>query len=165
MDSNQQSRTFPSRSLGPDAGERIWIAGDTVCIKATAADTGGAYTLLEVLVSPGSGPPPHTHANEDEAFFILDGKFELTIGPQVIRADTGAYATVPRNTVHRFRCVDNRPGRVLILYTPGGIEGFFRESGRPAPGPGPAPAVDADEIARTEIAGAKYGLRLVDWER
>jgi hypothetical protein len=51
----------------------------------------------------------------------------------------------------------------LLVYTPGGIEGFFRESGRPASGDGPAPPLDSDEIARSEVAGRRYGLEVVDW--
>jgi quercetin dioxygenase-like cupin family protein len=152
-----------SRALERDEGERLWIAGDTLWLKATAAETGGAYTLIEVLAAPGGGPPPHTHANEDEAFYVLDGTFELLVGDRLLTAGQGACAFVPRGTIHRFRCIGGQPGRLLILFTPGGIEGFFREAGRPATGDGPPPPVDADEIARTEAAGAKYGLQVVGW--
>lgn len=44
-----------------------------------------------------------------------------------------------------------------------GLEGFFREAGRPAVTDGPPPPIDDEEIARTLAAGAKYGLRVVDW--
>ena len=157
--------TVLPRLLEPGTGERLWIAGDTVSIIATAADTGGAYTLLEVLARPGGGPPPHIHAHEDEAFVVLDGSFELLIGERVVRAEPGAFASVPRGTVHRFECVGDGPGRLLILFTPGGIEGFFREAGQPATSDAPAPPVDAAEIARTEVAGRRYGLRVIDWTR
>jgi quercetin dioxygenase-like cupin family protein len=153
------------RVHAPEQGERLWIAGDTLWLKATAADTGGAYTLIEVLAAPGGGPPPHVHANEEESFYVLDGVFELLIGDRTVRVGRGGFALVPRGTVHRFQCVGERPGRMLILFTPGGIEGFFREAGRPATGDGPAPPVDAAEIARTEAAGPKYGLQVVNWAR
>ena len=49
------------------AGERIWIIGDTVKIKAIAAETGGAYTMIEAIVSPVKNvPSTHVHKNEDE---------------------------------------------------------------------------------------------------
>jgi quercetin dioxygenase-like cupin family protein len=161
---HEPTAMFP-HALEPGAGERIWIAGDTIWLKATSAETGGAYTLLEVIAAPGGGPPPHFHENEEETFYVLEGKFELLIGERLVRAEAGAFALVPRGTVHRFRCVDDRPGRILIVFTPGGLEGFFREAGTPATGDGPAPPVDAAEIARTDIAGARYGLRVVDWGR
>jgi quercetin dioxygenase-like cupin family protein len=149
--------------LQPGEGERIWIAGDTVWLKATAADTGGAFTLIEVLAAPGGGPPPHIHVNEDETFYVLDGLFDVLVGERTVRAERGAVVVVPRGTVHRFGCRGNRPGRLLILFTPGGIEGFFRQAGRPAVGDGAAPPVDAAELARTEAAAPRYGLRLVEW--
>jgi quercetin dioxygenase-like cupin family protein len=152
-----------ARVLGAAEGERYWIAGDTLTFKATAADTGGAYTLIEILAAPGEGPPPHIHNNEDETFYVLDGRFEILVGERVIDAGPGTFALVLRGTVHRFRCVAERPSRILVMFTPGGIEGFFREAGVRAFGDGQGPPVDAAEIARTEVAAARYGLHVVDW--
>jgi quercetin dioxygenase-like cupin family protein len=151
------------QTLEPGGGERLWIAGDTMWFKATAADTGGAFTLIELLAAPGGGPPPHIHDNEEETFYVLDGLFEILIGEQRVRASRGAVAVVPRGTVHRFRCIGDRPGRMLIVFTPGGIEGFFRQAGRPATADGPAPPIDAAEVARTQAVAPRYGLRVVDW--
>ena len=151
-------------NLEPEVGERIWITGDTVVIRATAADTGGAYTMIEAMASPGNGPPPHLHKNEDETLYVLEGDFEILNGDKgLMKAKPGAVAFVPKGTVHRFRSIGNSTGRLLLVYTPGGIEGFFRESGIPAGGDGPAPSVSSAEIARTEKAGLRYGLQVVDW--
>lgn len=152
-----------ARTVEPRHGERLWIAGDTMWLKATAAETAGAYTLIEVMAAPGGGPPPHIHENEDESFYVLEGTFELLIGDRMLRAEPGTYALVPRGTVHRFRNCGEHTGRLLILFTPGGLEGFFRAAGTPATEDAPAPPIDAAEIARTEVAGARYGLRVVDW--
>ena len=152
-----------ARTLEPRAGERLWIAGDTISLKATAADTGGAFTLIEVLAAPEGGPPPHIHIGEDETFYVLDGVFEILIGDRLVHAECGTFAFVPRGTVHRFRCIGDRLGRLLVLFTPGGIEGFFRAAGSPATGDRPAPPIDAAEIARTEAAAPRYGVRVVQW--
>ena len=149
--------------LPPSDGEKIWIAGDTLWLKATSAETDGAYTVIEIISLPGSGPPPHVHENEDESMYVIDGEFEILLDAKRIRAAPGAFAFVPRGTVHRFRCIGDRPGKILIVFTPGGIEGFFREAGLPATNDGPAPSVDAAEIARTTIAGKRYGLRVINW--
>jgi quercetin dioxygenase-like cupin family protein len=151
-------------NLEPGSGEKIWITGDTVIVRATAADTGGAYTMIEAIASPGNGPPPHLHNNEDETLYVLEGEFEILNGDKgLMKAKPGAVAFVPKGTVHRFRCTGDRTGRLLLVYTPGGIEGFFRESGRQAVANGPAPQLDSDEIARSEIAGRRYGLEVVNW--
>jgi hypothetical protein len=51
--------------------------------------------------------------------------------------------------------------RILLGFTPGGIEDFFRESGQPATDDGPAPPIDKDEIARMTAAAPKYGIEIV----
>jgi quercetin dioxygenase-like cupin family protein len=150
-------------NLEPESGEKIWITGDTVIIRAAAADTGGAYTMIEAIASPGNGPPLHLHKNEDETLYVLEGDIEIINGDKVLKGKPGAVAFVPRGIAHRFRCTGDRAGRLLIVYTPGGIEGFFREAGRPATGDGRAPPLDSDEIARSEVAGRRYGLEAVNW--
>jgi quercetin dioxygenase-like cupin family protein len=151
-------------NLEPESGEKIWITGDTVIIRATAAETGGAYTMIEAIASSGNGPPPHIHKNEDETLYVIEGDFEILNGEHIMRAKPCALAFVPRGTVHRFRCVGDRTGRLLLVYTPGGIEGFFREAGVQAAGDSSAPPVDSTEIARTDKVGRRYGLEVVGWD-
>ena len=145
-------------------GERIWIVGDTMTLKATGERTGGSLVLIENLTAPGGGPPPHVHTREDEFFYVLDGTFEIRIGDQLHQVGPGGFAFVPRGTVHNFRNTAETPSRILVGFTPAGIEGFFRESGRPATDDGPAPPVDEDEIARTMAAAPEYGLQAVAFE-
>ena len=150
--------------LPPSDGEKIWIVGDTLWLKATSAETGGAYTVIENISLPGSGPPPHLHENHDESMYVIDGEFEILLDAKNIRAAPGAFPFIPRGTVHRFRCIGDRPGKILFVFTPGGMEGFFREAGLPATNDGPAPSVGSAEITRTEIAGNRYGLRVINWD-
>jgi quercetin dioxygenase-like cupin family protein len=145
-------------------GERIWIVADTMTFKATGETTGGSLVLLENLTAPGGGPPPHIHSREDEFFYVLDGTFEIRIGDELHALGPGGFAFVHRGTVHNFRNTAETASRILVGFTPGGIEGFFRESGRPATDDGPAPPVDEDEIARTMAAAPKYGLEAVTFD-
>jgi len=55
----------------------IGLAGDTYTILLTGKDTAGRYCLIDMLVPPGGGPPPHRHDFE-EMFTILDGEIEVT---------------------------------------------------------------------------------------
>ena len=147
-------------TVPPGEGERIWIVGDTMTLKATSASTAGRLALLENLTAPGGGPPPHVHTREDEFFFVLDGVFEILIGDVRHTVGPGGFAYVPRGTVHCFRNVADAPSRILVGFTPGGMEGFFRESGVPATDDGPAPAIDQAEIARSMAAAPRYGMQL-----
>jgi mannose-6-phosphate isomerase-like protein (cupin superfamily) len=151
-------------SLPAGEGERLWIVGDTMTLKATGETSGGNLVLLENLTAPGGGPPPHVHSREDEFFYVIDGTFEIRIADRLHAVGPGGFAYVPRGTVHNFRNTAGTPSRILVGFTPSGIEGFLRESGRPATDAGPAPAVDADEIARTMAAAPRYGVRSVAFD-
>jgi quercetin dioxygenase-like cupin family protein len=140
-------------------GERLWIVGDTMWIKAAEP----SMTAIECEAAPGGGPPPHIHDDEDEAIYVLDGEFEFLVGAETVAGGPGTFVFVPRGTVHRFACTGERAGRILIVFTPGGMDGFFREAGRAAIDDGPAPPLDDDEIARTSVAAERYGLRVVSW--
>jgi quercetin dioxygenase-like cupin family protein len=141
--------------------ERLWIVGDTMIFKATGADTAGRLLVLENLSAPGGGPPLHIHRREDETFYVLDGVFEIIRGDERIVARTGDLVHVPPGTPHRFSNIGERASRILIWFSPAGLEGFFREAGTPAPGDSPAPPVDPEEIRRTGLAAPRYGLELV----
>ena len=82
-------------------GERIWIVGDTMTFKATAASTGGSLMLLENLAAPGGGPPLHVHTREDEFWYVLDGTFEIRMGDEVHAVGPGGFAFVERGDVAR----------------------------------------------------------------
>jgi quercetin dioxygenase-like cupin family protein len=144
--------------LEPGDGRRLWIVGDTMTFKATAEQTGGSATVVEVLAAPGGGPPPHVHANEDEMWFVLEGEFEILKGDETFLAREGAFAFVPRGTVHRFQNVLDTPGRVLIMFTPGGFEGFFFEAGLPAVDGEVPPPLGAEEIERSRAAAIRHGM-------
>jgi quercetin dioxygenase-like cupin family protein len=167
LKTSEQINSVPSTAaflLSPGDGEKIWITGDTLSFKATSAETSGAYTVIEVISLPGNGPPPHLHENEDESIYVIDGEFEILLGTKTMRAEPEAFVFIPKRTVHRFRCIGDGPGKVLLHFTPGGIEGFFREAGVPVTNDGLAPSVDSAEITRTDMAGKRYGLRVIDWE-
>jgi len=164
MNTTIDGPTSDAYVLAAADGERIWIAGDTMTIKASASTTGGSLSLMEIECSAGGGPPPHIHIREDEALYVLDGEFEILIGERVRSCGPGAFAFIPRGTIHRFAYTGESAGRILALFTPGGIDGFFREAGRPATDDGPAPPIDEHEITLTNTAGERYGLKVVAWE-
>jgi quercetin dioxygenase-like cupin family protein len=146
--------------LQPGEGRRLWIVGDTMTFKATAEQTGGSLMAVEVVVAPGGGPPPHVHANEDEAWYVLDGKIEILMGEETFAAEAGAFAFVPRGMLHRFENVADTPSRVLVLFTPGGIEGFFFAAGLPAVEGEDPPPLGPEEIERSREAAVRYGMEV-----
>src|SRR5580692_7769093 len=97
----------PSRGLTvarPDEDQslpHIGLVGDTYTILVTGHDTAGRYTLIDMHVPPGGGPPPHRHDFE-EMFTILDGEIQVTFRGQTIVARRGETINVPANAPHAF---------------------------------------------------------------
>jgi quercetin dioxygenase-like cupin family protein len=158
MTTTEITATPQAYGYQPGEGRRLWIVGDTLTFKATAAQTGGSMAAVEVLAAPGGGPPPHVHANEDEMWFVLDGEFEILHGEETVRLTAGGFAFVPRGTLHRFENVSDTPSRVLIVFTPGGFEGFFFEAGLPVVEGGTPPPLGPEEIERSRDAAIRHGM-------
>jgi quercetin dioxygenase-like cupin family protein len=143
----------PERDLtqvSPDTDEslpHIGVVGDTYTILVSGQDTAGRYTLIDMHVPPGGGPPPHRHDFE-EMFTILDGEIELTFRDVTAVARAGDTVNVPANAPHVFRNAADRPARLLCLCSPAGQEEFFREVGVPvAHRTEPPPALDEEATA------------------
>jgi quercetin dioxygenase-like cupin family protein len=113
--------------LSPAGNGRPFNAGDhwgTIAI--SSAQSGGAFTLLDMEVAPQGGPPRHVHTLEDETFHILEGRFEFWIDGETICAGPGDTTFAPRHIPHTWRCVSQNGGRALVLITPGeNFEQFF----------------------------------------
>jgi quercetin dioxygenase-like cupin family protein len=114
--------------------ERALWYGDNalLTILASAEETGGQFSLVLAHGRQGSGPPPHTHANEDETFYVLEGEGTYYVGGATIKAVAGTCIFLPRGIAHWFT-IDSDEAKVLNLITPGGFEDFFRELSVPAP--------------------------------
>lgn len=145
-------------------GERLNVVGDIVTIKATGEATGGAFSLLEVETPPGGGAPMHVHSREDEAFYVLEGAYELLMEGKRVALSPGSFAFVPRGTTATYRNAGNSWGRLLILCTPAGHEVFMRAIGRPL-GPQEVPQAGGpptlEQAAFLIDTAAKFGVTIL----
>jgi mannose-6-phosphate isomerase-like protein (cupin superfamily) len=146
--------------VGPGEGERIWFTNAAMTFKATAATTAGELCLIETIAPAGHGPPLHVHHDEHEAFYVIEGELEVACGGERVRAPEGTFAFLPSGVAHTFRVVGERPVRMLTIAVPGGLEGFFREAGRPAEGPGLPPPAPVD-VAAMNAAAKRYNAEIV----
>ena len=114
------------RVLEPGAGDSLpHQLGGSVTFKVCGAETNGAFFAFETEVAAGEGPPLHVHANEEEILYVLDGDARVRVGDDIQTAPTGAFVFVPRGVPHCFQAVGERPARILIVFTPSGMERFF----------------------------------------
>jgi len=144
----------------------IGLAGDTYTILLTGEDTAGRYCLIDMLVPPGGGPPPHRHDFE-EMFTILEGEIEVTFrgARSVVRA--GETANIPANAPHQFRNSSERSARLLCVCSPAGQEEFFMAVGSPvasrtAPPPKLDEATQKALKAKAEALASRYRTELLD---
>lgn len=119
-------------ALDAAEGDAVWFLGTLMTVKAGHEQTGGAFTLIEAEMPAGFGPPPHTHHNEDEAFYILAGELTIFCGDETWKATAGAFVFLPKGVPHRFIVGGSEPAKMLQLTLPAGFERFAAEMGEPA---------------------------------
>ena len=105
--------------------ERLRFGDVEILVKASADSTRGSFTVFEE--NDGVDTPLHVHENEDELFYVLEGEHVFQVGDQDHRAGPGDVVFAPRGVPHSQRRVVPRTGRVLVLTSPAGFEGFFRQ--------------------------------------
>jgi mannose-6-phosphate isomerase-like protein (cupin superfamily) len=114
-----------------DEGQAWWWFNSLALVKASARETGGLLSVLEILEPPHEAAPLHVHHNEDEAFVILDGSATFVIGDVTVDAGPGDFLYGPRGIPHRY--ITGEQGcRLLFILTPGGMEEMIAGMSRPA---------------------------------
>ena len=141
-------------------GQSVWLVGDTYTFKAVGEDTNDSFMVLEATVPPQAGPPPHIHHHEEEAYYLLEGELEFLAGEQTFKARAGSFVYIPKGTLHSFKNVGKEPARMVTLFTPAGMEGFFFEAGRPAVKGETAPPPGPEDIEKSIAAAPKYGMEI-----
>jgi quercetin dioxygenase-like cupin family protein len=118
-------------------------------VKAASEQTNGAMTMMGMWMPAGMGPPPHTHPGT-ESVYVLEGRVRYHIGGDTLDGGPGAFFHIPPGTLENFEPTEET--RVLVVYTPGGIDRFFAGPGLP-----PAPEGPPDLERLTSVA-ARYGM-------
>jgi quercetin dioxygenase-like cupin family protein len=154
-------RTTSGYALGPDEGEASWFEGALLLVKATGEQTEGRFAAVEFVAPKGFAAPLHVHRDDDEFFLVLAGEVRFQLGDAVIEGVPGSLVYGPREVRHSF-AIDSEEARVLLLFGPAGVEGFFREGGKPARSRGLPPSDEQSQgiEVMSEIAG-RYGQRFV----
>jgi quercetin dioxygenase-like cupin family protein len=146
--------TAVARLLGPDQGEVVDLLALGVRFMIDGEATGGAFSLVEHPLPPRAlGAPLHTHHNEDEYSYVLEGRFGIQLGDEVLEAGPGELLFKPRGIAHAFWNAGEEPARLLELISPAGFEQYFRELAPLLAAP------ERDEAAIGEIV-ARYQLEI-----
>ncbi len=98
-------------------------------VKVGDEDTGGSYSVHDNIIPAGSpGPLPHLHRDHEETFYVIEGELTVRVGERGISAPAGSFVVIPRGVVHQPSNPGTEPTRVLLIFSPAGMEHFFEEA-------------------------------------
>ena len=131
--------------LAGGQGETFSLGPITVRVLADTA----AYGLAEgEFVAGEAGPPLHSHRWE-EAFYVISGKLEVTVGSEVIIAWPGDYVSIPADAAHTFAAHGDEPARFVGVFGSRAGLAYLRELSDAMP----------DDVLMAAARG-RHGVRL-----
>ena len=123
------NHSVSSNSLSERNERADWLQtrpGERCVIRVPAADTNGAYSLVEIVSEPGDGTPLHFHQNEDEYLVVLEGTARFAVGDRMFDAEAGTMVTLPNNVPHAWGNRSDSRLRIAGICYPGGVEETLR---------------------------------------
>ena len=135
-----------------------WGPAGRIRILGSASSTDKSFSVVECVEPPGSGAPLHVHHAEAEAFYILDGRIELTCGAEKTMAGVGDFVYTPKDVPHKFSVAGDKPARLLMMFSRPGFEMFFAEGGSPIEQPPAGPP----DVGRFRRLVEKYDMELLE---
>jgi mannose-6-phosphate isomerase-like protein (cupin superfamily) len=101
----------------PGRGHRV---GNVEFLARTADTPRFTFGIIEIVA--GRVLEEHVHAEEDDAFYILDGEMTFFFGAEEAVAGPGTFVLVPPGVAHGFRNDGDGPVRMLNIHAPAGFD-------------------------------------------
>jgi len=121
---------FPRINEEIDMREEIVKVGQLEIRYLVEGTQGGALGLFEMKVPVGAHvPPPHSHSNNEECVYVLNGVLRYTVDDETRDLKPGEWMSTPRGSVHHFDNPGAETARALVMLTPDIGEGYFRDVG------------------------------------
>jgi quercetin dioxygenase-like cupin family protein len=84
--------------------------------------------MFELTVPPGSNvPPPHSHTNNEEIVYVLEGTLRYSVGTDTRDLTPGQTMRTPKGSVHGFSNPFGNVARALITLAPDIGPKYFEE--------------------------------------
>ena len=146
-----------------DGTDTFHLVGIILRFLTRSREGGPGYSLVETLVRPGGGPPLNRHPDDDEAFYVLEGRMRITVGARSFEAGPGEFVQVPRGEAHAFVNIGTAPARMLVLNVPGRLhDRFFSQAGEPLPsGTTEFPEAAPPDVPRLLEIARKNGIEFL----
>lgn len=109
------------------------VPGERIASHVDGRQTGQKFSCAEAVIDPGFGPPLHVHTTMDELIYVLEGEVDFVVEERRFRSGPGDCVFIPQSTAHTFRNLGSQPARLLGVYSPCTMDGFFEAlEGQPA---------------------------------
>lgn len=132
--------------------KRFPVFGEPVEILISSKESGGGATTFTQVSPPGGVPPAHSHTNEDEIFYVLEGEYEFLLNGNRRKLASGDAIHASRGSIHTFRNVGTAEGKLLIVTVPGGFEKYLEEI---------SPLSIPQDMERLVEISTRYGISFV----
>ncbi|HEY3831455.1 MAG TPA: cupin domain-containing protein [Acidimicrobiia bacterium] len=135
---------------GPDHG-RVLIS---------AAETDGAYSLMEWTIAPRSTDShndhrdfgPHRHDAIEEVFVVRKGSLDFLLHDEIVTMHAHDVVRVPPGVRHGYLNRSGADVKMLVSFVPGGFETLFLKYRSDQPtAPDPGFVEDAAQLFATEF--------------
>lgn len=74
--------------------------------------------IFKLTVGPGSTTPPHSHRDNEEIVYVLDGRLRYSVGSETRDLARGKIMHTPKGVVHGFSDLFPEVARALIIMSP-----------------------------------------------
>jgi len=95
------------------------VFNDKAVVLKTSEETGGAYSLGELVIYPGGGNYMHTHSAFEETFIAVKGELGVMLRNKKHILQPGESITVPLHAPHHFFNSGKEPVTCHIKFVPG----------------------------------------------
>ncbi len=139
-------------------GKSFWGPGDIYTFLVTGEESDGAYFSMLAIVPP-AGRPAAAHPPQRGRDVLRARTPTFRLGDETVVAGPGDFVNIPKGVVHCFRNFSDEPLRMILTFTPAGIERFFEETlERAYDLTQPCPDNFAEVGARYAEAAPRYGM-------
>lgn len=111
-------------------GEGAQIEGTPFRVAVDPAETEGHAVIFTVDMPVDEFVAPHAHEREDQINVVISGRVGCRVGDNECILEAGGLVTIPRGVEHSLWNAGDSPAQVMEIYTPPGIEDFFRMAGK-----------------------------------
>jgi quercetin dioxygenase-like cupin family protein len=79
-----------------------------------------------VTYQEGETPPPHSHPNDEQWIYMLEGRVAHLLGEEIINIGPGDLVHIPRHTVHGISLLES-PCKFITFKSPAGSGGLSED--------------------------------------